>query len=147
LRSRSCWHAQVEPMYYGLLMFARAAPPGSRLVRTYAPTSAGNALRTWATRATDGTLRIVLINDSPGRALTLAIRPPAPGPDATLERLLAPRLGATRDVTLAGQGFGSLTTTGTLSGVPTIGTIEPIQTRYVVTVPPASAALMTIGTR
>jgi hypothetical protein len=142
--TRHGWQAQVRPMYYGLLMFARAAPPGARLLPTYAPPSAGGAQRMWATRGTDGTFRVVLINVSRKRALTLAIRPPAPGRDGTLERLLAPRLGATRGVTLAGQGFGPVTATGTLSGVPAIGTIEPIQNRYVVTVPPASAALITI---
>jgi hypothetical protein len=147
LHTRSGWRAHVEPMYYGLLTFARAAPPGARLVRTHAPPTAGDALRTWATRARDGTLRMVLINDSPRRTLTLAIRPPASGPDATLERLLAPRLGATHGVTLAGQGFGPVTATGTLSGVQRIDTMEPIQNRYVVTVPPASAALITIPSR
>ena len=31
--SRGQWSAQVRPMYYGMLMFAQAAPPGSRLLQ------------------------------------------------------------------------------------------------------------------
>jgi hypothetical protein len=147
LRTPHGWQAQVKPMYYGLLMFARAAPPGSRLLRTYTPASAGDALRIWATRGTNRTVRVVVINDSRSRAVTLAIRPPALGANATVERLLAPRLGATHDVTLAGQGFGSVTTSGMLPGASAIDGLQPIQNRYVLRVAPASAALITIGSR
>jgi hypothetical protein len=143
-RTRHGWQAQIRPMYYGLLTFARATPPGARLLRTYAPASAGDALRIWATRGTDGTVRVVVINDSRTRAVTLAIRPPALGANATVERLLAPRLGATHNVTLAGQGFGAVTTSGTLPGASAIAGLQPIQNRYVLRVAPASAALITI---
>ena len=95
------WQAQVKPMYYGLLLFARAAPAGSRLLATFHVPVAG--LRTWATKGPSGTLRILLINDSPTRPLTLAVRPPHPARSATLERLLADGLRATSGVTLAGQ--------------------------------------------
>jgi hypothetical protein len=144
-RSGHRWRAQVKPMYYGLLMFARAAPPGSRLLRTYAPRSAGDWLRIWATRGTRGTVRVVMINDSRNRSVTLAIRQPEGGGTATLERLLAPRLRATRDVSLAGQSFGSGTTTGILGGTPVTAGLDPVQNRYVVRLPPGSAALLTVG--
>ncbi len=138
------WEAHVTPMYYGLLMFTRAAPPGSRLLRTYAPPSAGDALRIWATRGTKRTVRVVLINDSPSHAVTVAVRPPGASMSATLERLAAPRLAATANVTIAGQSFGSATTTGQLTGAPSIVALEPIQHRYVVTVAPGSVALISI---
>ena len=46
------WSGFVAPEYYGLLMFAQAAPAGARLLKTSG--TLGN-VRAWATRATDGT--------------------------------------------------------------------------------------------
>ena len=60
--SGGTWRAVVEPEYYGLEMFAQAAPGGSRLL-TVSETGAGN-LREYATRAPDGTVRVVAINET-----------------------------------------------------------------------------------
>lgn len=136
---------RVRPLYYGLLMFARAAPAGSRLLPTASRAPA--FLRVWATRAPGGTTRIVLINDSRKRAITAAIRPPGAASAGTLERLLAPGLRAMAHITLAGQTFGPATTTGKLRGSARTATLHPIQGRYVVTLPPGSAALLTLGRR
>jgi hypothetical protein len=145
-RSAGHWFGQVKPIYYGLLMFARAAPPGSRLLATAHPVAP--ALRTWATLAPGGTVRVVLINDSSDRSATLAIRAPF---DATttarLTRLLAPGLAATTDVTLAGQTFGTTTTTANPTGAYKAAVVEPIKRRYVITLPAASAALLTVPGR
>ena len=65
------WSAQVKPMYYGLLMFSEAAPPGARLLP--AAYRAPATLRIWSTRAPDGRVRIVLINDSRRRSVTVAV--------------------------------------------------------------------------
>lgn len=136
------WRAQVKPMYYGLLAFARAAPAGSRFLRVSGARSAPD-LRSWATRAPDGIIRLVLINDSRARPRVVAIRPPAGvAGTATLERLTAPRLTATSGVTLAGQSFGASTTTGELNGRLQTSSLAPVQDRYVVTLPAASAALI-----
>jgi hypothetical protein len=129
-RSRGAWRAHVDPIYYGLLMFARAAPLGSRLLLTHA--AASQALRVWAVRAPDGTVRVTVINDSPTRTLVLALRPPRPGATATLERLTAPALQSTTSVTIAGQTFGAATTTGELTRSYETTTVQPIQNRYVV---------------
>jgi Glycosyl hydrolase family 79 C-terminal beta domain len=141
-RTDGRWEARVKPIYYGLMLFGRAAPPGSRLLPTSHPPD--DEFRTWATRGSRGTVRVVLINDSVSRALTLAVRPPRPVGSAALERLTAPGLTATSGVTLAGQTFGSVTTTAVLSGTPRVSALQPIQNRYVVEVPPASAALLTL---
>ena len=137
------WQAEVKPLYYGLLMFTRAAPPGSRLVATTVAPVAG--LRTWATRAPDGSFRLLLINESRRRALIIAARPASPARAATVIRLRAPGLRATRGVTLGGQSFATPTTTGRLAGAPRPVSLIPIRGRYVVRVPAASATLLTLA--
>jgi hypothetical protein len=131
------------PMYYGMLMFARAAPSGSRLLSIRAP--ANRALRIWAVRAPDGSARITMINDSPAGTLMLAVRPPQAGGAATLQRLTAPTLESRTGVAIAGQTFAPATTTGALTGTYKTTTLQPIQHRYVVELPPASAALLSVG--
>jgi hypothetical protein len=133
------WTGSVAPEYYGLLMFAQAAPAGSRLLQP----SARNAsrIRAWATRGTDGRLRVTLINvGSRTRAVVLH----AAGATATVERLRAPGLGARHGVTLGGQSFGAHTRTGRLAGKPRIERIAASSGRFVFTLPGDSAALITI---
>ena len=51
-RAGAGWAAFVRPEYYGLLMFAQAAPPGARLLSV---TRMGTPeVRAWATRGADG---------------------------------------------------------------------------------------------
>ena len=134
------WQAAVSPEYYGLLMFAAAAPPGARLLRVSG--RLGAAVKAWATRATDGTIHVVLINKGPsGRVF--AMRLPGTVKTATLERLQGPGLGSASGVTLGGQSFGAQTTTGRLGGSADLSTVKPIGDRYVVSLPAGSAAMLT----
>jgi hypothetical protein len=140
------WSAQVKPLYYGLLMFAQAAPPGARLLPAvyHGPAT----LRIWSTRARDGQTRVVLINDSRRRPATVAVRPPggpAANTGATAIRLRAPAATATAGVTLGGQSFDASTDTGTLSGAVRSFTLRPLQGSFVVRLPPATATLVVIG--
>ena len=137
------WEARVKPLYYGLLLFARAAPAGSELLATSHPPDA--AVQTWATRGPRGTVHVVLINESPDRRLLLAVRPPEPASSATLELLNAPGLTATSGVRLAGQSYGSVTTTGRLTGRRRTASLEAVRGRYVVALAPASAGLLTLA--
>lgn len=141
-RFRGVWQAHVDPMYYGMLMFARAAPTGSRLLVTRA--AASQALRLWAVRAPNGTVRVTMINDSPIRTLVVAIRPARTSGAATVDRLTAPSLQSRTGVTIAGQTFDAPTTTGELTRGYKTTTLQPIQHRYVVELPPASAALLSV---
>ena len=134
------WQGLVEPEYYGLLMFAQAAPPGSRLVKA---TSSNPAVRAWATRAADGTVRIMLINDDTASAQRLDVEVSGATGTATLERLLAPSATATSGVTLGGQTFGE-TRTGQLAGRAVQATVRSAGSGYPVALPPASAALLTL---
>ena len=135
------WTASVKPQYYGMLLFAQAAPPRSRLLRVR---GAGGPLRAWATRGPDHRTRVVLINDDPRHARVLSVRVPGRTATAKLERLLAPRLGATAGVTLGGQSFGAATTTGRLAGTPQLTTVSPRGGAYRVSLPAGSAALVTV---
>jgi hypothetical protein len=133
------WTASVAPEYYGLEMFAQAAPAGSRLIATTATNAQG--ITVWATRGREGRTRVVLINESLDRR-TIALSS-AGDRTATLERLRAPRLESTSGVTLGGQSFGTRTTTGLLAGRSRIAKLTARQGRYVFTLPAESAALAT----
>ena len=105
--------ATVEPWYYGALLFAQAAPAGSRLLHVTNATRTGT--RVWATRGADHLVRVLVINDNIGSSARVLVRNPAgygrrPG---TLELLRAASAYATRGVTLGGRSFGR-TTTGKL---------------------------------
>ena len=135
------WSAFVRPEYYGLLMFAQAAPAGSRLLPV---TLTGSPdVRGWATRAADGTIRLVLINDDVWHAHVVSVRLPERASTVTLERLTAPSAWARRDVALGGQSFGAQTRTGTLTRNPVTQALTAGRGGYLVTLPAASAAMAT----
>jgi hypothetical protein len=136
----SRWTAKVSPEYYGLLLFGRAAPPGSRLL----PVSGqvGGQVKTWATRASDGTIRVIAINKG-ATERDLALRLPGNARAAAVQRLQGPSLTASSGVTLAGQSFGAVTDTGELSGDLQTDSVKPVDGRYVVHLPAGSAALLT----
>jgi hypothetical protein len=133
------WRAAVAPEYYGLQLFARAAPPGARLVPVAGDLS--GRLKVWATVGADGTVRVMLINKG-SDARTVAMN--GLTGSATLERLLAPDAAARSGVTLGGQRVGS---DGQLEGRPQVERPRAAQGAFVVTLPPASAALLTITRR
>ncbi len=136
------WSGFAAPEYYGLLMFAQAAPAGAHLLHTSG--ALGN-VRAWATRAPDGTIHVVLINDYTAQSRTIAVRIPGATGTATLERLRARGVSARTGVTLGGQGFGTSTTTGLLSRPSNATTVTPANGDYSVTLPRSSAAMLTIG--
>jgi hypothetical protein len=140
--SDGTWHASVRPDYYGLVAFARAAPAGARLLHVV---GASGSLQVWATRAKDGTVRVALINESTSSARDVVLRIRAASGDGVLEWLRAPRVGATGGVTLGGQSFGTDTTSGVLDGTHRRYTVRDRAGRYALTVPAASAAILTLG--
>jgi hypothetical protein len=136
------WQAAVRPVYYGLELFAQAAPAGARIVplgrRGRAP-----GLSAWATRAPDGTVRVVIINKDPGRDRTVALRGGGVS-HASVERLLAPGVGARAGMTLGGSSFGADTPTGVLAPAHT-ATVAAPGGHLKLSVPPGSAALVTLA--
>jgi hypothetical protein len=136
------WRVAVAPEYYGLLLFAQAAPAGSRIERI--GSANGGAIKVWAARAPDGQVRVTVINKDTSAAHAVTVRAPATGGPATLERLEAPSPTAATGVTLGGQSFGAETATGTLPGSTNIAEVRPSGHAYTVYVPAASAALLTL---
>jgi hypothetical protein len=137
------WVGSVRPEYYGLLMFARAAPPGSRLLPVVRVNR--GQVRSWAVLAPDRSLRVVLINDNLTRGRWVIVRPPMALGQAQLERLDTPGAYARTGVTLGGQTVGPRTTTGLLAGSRGVTLVAPVAGEYIVRLPPASAALLTLG--
>jgi hypothetical protein len=139
------WVAGVRPVYYGLQLFAQAAPPGSRLLRVRDGERGSSVLSVWATRASDGIDRLVLIDKDPSRAETVTVRPPAATPGgATLERMLAPEIRSRSGVTLGGRTYGRATATGQLGPAITQALTPNARGDYRITVPAGSAALVTL---
>ena len=142
-RSAGHWQAVVAPEYYGLLLFARAAPAGSRLLDV--ANAASGPVRTWATQAGDGTVRIVFVNTgSTARRLSVAL-PGMRFGTGGLERLTAPGVRAPGGVSLAGQSFGSPTFTGRLAGDPVTQRLAASHGGYLVQLPAASAAMLVLS--
>jgi hypothetical protein len=139
------WEAAVAPEYYGLMLFARAAPPGSRLLSVRRVTAA--ALDTWATEDRHGNVRIVVINREREARLVLLRVEGGRFARARLERLSAPSLLSRGDVTLGGQSFGVHTFTGWLSGALQSASVKVAGGRCVIDVPAAGAQLLVLSPR
>jgi hypothetical protein len=136
------WSAEVRPMYYGMLLFTRAAPAGSHLLALRL--HAGGVLRAWATRAADGTVHVVVINDSLDDTRPVTVSVAGQSASALLTRLSAPGVKATGPVTIGGQSFGASTETGRLAGMASTTHVRAGRSGYALTLPPASAVMLTI---
>jgi hypothetical protein len=142
-RTGGQWEATVHPLYYGLMMFAQAAPAGSHLAQISSDAQA--QVRAWATRGPDHRLRVLLINDSVRRPARAQVRAPAAAGPASVELLRAGSAYATSGVALGGQSFGLHTTSGVLDS-PQTSSLARRSGNYALTLPPASAALVTVAT-
>jgi hypothetical protein len=130
--------AHARPLSYGLLLFADAAGHGSRLLPTRVTTDSG--VRAWATLTRSGGLRVVAVNPSSAKAarVTVALRGAGARP-AVLRLMRAPGLRARRGVSLGGRAIGA---DGRLHGRERASAVVPIAGRYAITLPPASAGLL-----
>ena len=139
------WGATVHPLYYGALMFAQAAPEGSRLLAVR--DGEDSLLRVWSTIGTDHKVRVLLINDNLQSTGQITVHSPTGwgSQAASIERLLAPSATATTDITLGGQSFAP-GSDGVLAA-PTTGTVSPQRGAYTVTMAPGTAALLTLTPR
>ncbi len=135
----AAWSAEVQPIFYGLLMFERAFPAQSHLLSV---TSPAGALKAWATEAPDGSIQVLLINEDPSDAAQTQLDLPDDTRTLTETPLLAPAINATDGITIGGQSFAQPTATAALTGEVQEPQITPQDGGYDVAVPAASAVLL-----
>jgi len=128
----------VSPEYYGLLLFSRAAPAGSRLLSTSARGPA--SVREWATHGPGAVTRVTLINDDLARRHVVLVRVAGARGPGTVARLRAPSVTATTGTTLAGVSSPM----GSAGGLGELAAPTPAAGGYLIALPPASAALLTV---
>jgi hypothetical protein len=139
--SASGWRVSVEPVYYGLLAFAEAAPAGSHLLSVSAPGVAH--LYQFAVRAPDGSERVVLTNVG-SAARTIGVSAAGTHGSGSVSLLSASSLTASGDTTLGGQTLSART--GQLSGTPRATLVTPNRRGvYAVRVPAHAAAILTLS--
>jgi hypothetical protein len=133
------WRATVSAEYYGLMMFAHAAPLGSRLLKV--TVSPAGAIRAWATEGSDRVRRFVLINDG-DRTRAVSLKGVPRSARVRTEALEATSIQARFGVTLGGR---TVTSTGMLGGPLRGAAVRRRATESVVSVPATSAVLVTVG--
>lgn len=135
------WRVHVRPEYYGLMLFALAAPVGSRPVSVTG--SRSSLLRVWATSGPGGKRRVLVINDA-GGARSVSLRIPGAVGRGSVLRLRGPGLHAHRGITLGDRTFDPYTSTGVLARLHT-ESLAPAGGRYPLRLPAMSAALLTVS--
>jgi Glycosyl hydrolase family 79 C-terminal beta domain len=128
---------QARPLFYGLILFARALGPRARLLTVRARAPRAVNLAAWAVRVGRDTLHVVLI-DKGRRSARVALRLPAEGA-VHVQRLLAPSVRSPTGVTFGGRQIG---TNGRWQGLPARQTLSRRGGTYVLVVRSMSAALL-----
>ena len=134
--------ATVNPLYYGMLMFAQAASNHSQLLPVNAQSS-GN-VKVWATMDSRNVVRVLAINKDINASGNAKIQLSSPRSNGSLVRLTAPSVSATTGVTLGGQTFDG-TTDGKPVGAQVNTSVTPTNGIYAFSLPATSAALLTIN--
>ena len=132
------WRVVVQPEYYGLLAFAKLTPPGSRILSV---SVLKNGLLAWAVRTPQGVTHVVVTNVG-SSATDVAIKAAGASGNATAEALRSSsgKLSASTGVSLGGQSISA--STGQLSGTPVIRTVHRTAGAYELSVPAASAEIL-----
>jgi len=130
----------INPLYYGLLMFAQSVQNKAQLLPVSLTTQAN--IKAWATIDGTQTIRLLLLNkdENASGAITVSL---AGYGQATVTRLMAPSYSSTTGVTLGGQTFDG-STDGTPQGTAYSEIAQPVSGVYTIAMPSVSAALLTI---
>ena len=132
--------SKLSPLYYGMLLFQKAAANGAQLLPVSVQTTAN--IKVWATQDKNGTVHVIVINKDESFTGNVSISLPGYG-TAQMTQLLAPSYQSPNGVTLGGQTFdGSID--GNMLGTPTSITLTPSKGTYTVPIQPTSAVLLTL---
>lgn len=134
------WRWHVDPLLDGMLMFARAAPPGSHLlsISGFAGPQVRDVGDSSAERSDPSHTHQSIPPGKRGRQR----QDSGSTFPAGLAWLRAPSIAATGAITLGAQSFGAVTTTGRLTGNRQQIDVASINDTYVVKLPPASGAML-----
>ena len=135
--------AFVRPLFYGMLLFAKATANRARLVRAH--WRGHDAVRVWATREANGRLNVVLLNVDPRISRKVRVRIPGVSGHGRIERMTAGSLGAVQGVKLGGRSYGRRSTTGELRGKSKVARVRRDRGVHTFNLPAASGVLLTVG--
>ena len=127
----------VNPIYYSMLLFHQAARGHMVPVECQTPMN----IAVHAVQGDDHKLRVVLINKDLTNLVVASIMGDLPNRKAEVIHLTAPSATATEGVTLAGSAVAENGTWTPQPGEPVSG----VDGKFEVSLPAASAALLTIG--
>jgi hypothetical protein len=140
--------AQIEPLYYAMLLFAQATGERSQIlegVSNEAHAARGANVRLWATEDQSRTLRFLVIDKDLHRSGWVRIHVRHAIGAATVERLVARRPSTTAPVYLGGQTFGTgPTRTAQLTGHVARHEVKPTNGTYTFHIRRATAALLVV---
>ena len=128
--------------YYGMLVFAEAVAHEARFVPVRTTGAAGK-MKLWATLDGKGTLRVVAINKDAAAAGDVALKLTAPFSAASVKRLEAASIEATRGISFAGRTFDN-SADGNPIGALMEEKIPVAESGVHFHVAPASAVLLTV---
>jgi uncharacterized repeat protein (TIGR03803 family) len=140
----------INPLYYGMLMFAQAAQNGASLlsITLTEPTATGANISAWATEEFEpcgNKIRVLLLNKDVTASgdVTVTLKNASGYGDATITRLTAPFYYSITGLTLGGQTFDG-SGDGELLGTALSESVPTENGTYTVSLPEVSAALVTI---
>ena len=131
---------RVLPLYYGMLMFAQAAPPGSRLVPVHFNTRAN--IKFWMTLDRQHVAHIVLINKDLHKNVLVKLKLSGSN-TGQLERLTAASISSHNRIYIGGRTFNG-SHNGKFRGTARITELRSRHDIFAIPLSHASAALLTV---
>jgi hypothetical protein len=131
----------ARPPYYGMLVFAEAVSNGARIIPTNSTESGSPFTKVWATQDKSGVIRIVAMNRSLNAQGEFAVT--GLQGKGSLKKLLAPTPSSKEGLKWAGQTFDE-SKDGDPLGIQQIDALHSKKGEFTFSLPPASAALLTI---